>query len=157
MTVRILQAPLPLWERASQYTDELLREFALITIGAQQGGTGVPQQLLDLVSGLQAGYQGVGDEATLERQAALAAGETSADLEYQVPTAVADACRDLGRLLDESDDYCRSGELMTLPSPEDQRAFRRWYLGEFIRQAAGEPPIAWPDADTSRTSVPWGT
>lgn len=155
VTVRIVQAPLLLWEQASQYTDELLREFALISIGAEQGSTSVPRRLLDLVDQLRTRYEGVGDEATLERQAALAAGETSTDLDYHVPPQVAEACRSLGRLLDESDEYCRSGQLMTLPSPDDQRAFRQWYLGEFVRQVAGEPPVAWPDANTSGTSVRW--
>lgn len=156
LPVRILQAPLQLWEELSQHTEELLRELALVLIGAEQGLGGVPARLTALVDELRARYGGVAEEPTQRRQAALAAGQTAADLEYLVPPSTGQALRELRNLLEEADGYCRSGHLVTLPPTPDQRRFRDWYVGEFLRQLAGEPPVAWPDAPPSGTSVPWG-
>ncbi len=48
--------------------------------------------------------------------------------------------------MDEADDYCRAGQhLLTLVTPPEALAFRRWYLGEFVRQIAGEQPRPWTD------------
>lgn len=112
--VHILAAPLLLCEEASQHTDELLREFAIIQIGAEQGADDVPVRLAALIDELWGRYAGVIAEPTLQRQAAIAA-------EHPCAAAVPD-----------------------------------WYLGEFVRQVAGEPPVAWPDAGPTGTSVPWG-
>ena len=35
------------------------------------------------------------------------------------------------------------GDLITVAMPEDCRAFREWFLEEFARQAAGQPPTPW--------------
>ena len=55
--------------------------------------------------------------------------------------------RQLGALLEEVDDFCRSGQhLITLATPPESLAFRRWYLNEFIAQMERhEPPVPWPD------------
>ncbi len=49
-------------------------------------------------------------------------------------------------MLDEADAYCRQGShLLTLQTPPDQRAFRTWFLAEFLSQLAGGPPTPWPE------------
>lgn len=144
-TVRVLRAPLLLWERANQHTAELLREFALLTLGLEHGGHPVPARLLEVVGELERRYAGVGERPEAQRLAALAAGQRSLDLVYHVPPDVAEACRTLDELFAEADDYCARGDqLITLAAAPDQQEFRRWYLGEFVRQVGGEPPIPWP-------------
>lgn len=145
VTVRVLAAPLVLWDEAAQHTDELLREFSLLSFGLDQGGHAVPVRLLELVAALQARYAGISEEPEQERLAALAAGRTSLDLTYRVPPAAGPACQQLRDLLDEADDYCRQGTLMTLATPPEQKRFRDWYLGEFVRQLEGEPPVVWSE------------
>lgn len=143
--VRVLNAPLQLWAESSEHTEELMREFTLLTLGAQEGLTrDIPRQLLDLVASLRARYAGVSAQQAAELQAALDAGAQRRDFRYEVPVSVADGCRTLLELLDAADEYCASGALMTLVSPPEQRAFRRWYLGEFIGQLQGEPARPWP-------------
>ena len=146
LTVRILRAPLRLWERASEHTADLLRDFALLQVGAAHGSSHhLPERLLRLVAELEQRYAGTSEEQTRRRREALDAGLLSLDLEYQVPAAVGEACATLADLLDEADAFCDEGvELMTLSAPADQREFRQWYLGEFVRQVAGEQPLAWP-------------
>ena len=145
ITVHVLAAPVLVWDRASAHTADLLREFALLTIGAENGLTrGVPGELLELVAELRARYAGISADQTAELDRAVEAGECSRDFTYRVPVAVSEACAPLLALLDAADEYCAGGrELMTLVSPGDQRDFRHWYLGEFIRQIAGEAPQPW--------------
>lgn len=57
------------------------------------------------------------------------------------------------RTMDETDEWCKRGELLTLASPPDQRALRRWFFGEIERQVRGAPPLPWAayvDADATR-------
>ena len=61
-----------------------------------------------------------------------------------MPADVADACVHLRDSLDAADDFCREGEhLLTLASPDDVVAYRRWFLDEFVHQVAGDPPRPW--------------
>ena len=59
--------------------------------------------------------------------------------------------RALGDLLDEADAYCAGGQhLLMLATPDDLLAYRRWYLGEFTRQAEGASPVPWPQVADGR-------
>lgn len=49
----------------------------------------------------------------------------------------------LESLLDEADEFCRAGDLLTLAATGEGVAFRRWFLHEFVRQIDGRPPRAW--------------
>jgi len=144
--VKVLAAPLELWSEAAQHNAELMREFALLRIGAESGLTrDVPARLLDVVSDLRARYAGISSSQVEQLHAALDAGETARDFTYDVPPEVAAGCSTLLALLDEADEYCADGrELMTLVSSPEQRAFRHWYLGAFIDQVAGAEPVPWP-------------
>ncbi|MCW2615895.1 MAG: hypothetical protein JWN08_2889 [Frankiales bacterium] len=144
-TVHVLRAPVRVWDRAGTHTAELLREFALLTIGSQAGTTRqVPDELLALVGDLRARYAGASSAQAAELEQAVEAGESVHDFTYEVPDGIGQACQTLLELLDAADDYCRQGDrLITLVSPPDQQAFRTWYLGEFVRQSAGLPPRPW--------------
>ena len=141
-TVLLLGAPVRVWERTSIHVAELLREFALVAIGAGDGH--VPDALLQLVADIRGRFAGIGAAQEAELEAALSVGERTHDFRYRVPAAVGEACRVLGELLDQADEHCAQGrELITLVSPPDQRRFRDWYLEEFPRQIAGQPPRPW--------------
>jgi hypothetical protein len=145
--VRIFGMPLALQRRAQEQHAELMREFALLDIVAptSRHGEAVPQRLIQLIDDLNHRYSGIGTGPDAEREAAAAAGAQTVDLVYQVPESVAEACEALSALLDEADDFCREGvRLLTLAAPDDQVAFRRWYLLEFGRQVRGESPMSWP-------------
>jgi hypothetical protein len=47
-------------------------------------------------------------------------------------------------MLDEADAFCRGGDLLMLATPDDQVAFRRWFLAEFVTQLGGGAPTPWP-------------
>ena len=140
VTVRILGLPLDVMQRSAEHSDELLREFALIR---EEGSEHVPARLLALVEELRGRFGSFSEGARQSMQAALERGEETIDLSYEVPPAVAAAARQLGALLDEADDFCRAGDLLTLATLPEGVAFRRWYLEEFQRQVDGQPPRPW--------------
>jgi hypothetical protein len=46
-------------------------------------------------------------------------------------------------VLDETDEFCRAGKLLTLEAAHDVLAFRRWYLQQMTVQASGGPATPW--------------
>ena len=140
VAVRIVGLPLDVYARASEHNDELLREFALIR---EDNSDHVPARLLDLIDDLNARFAAFTQGPTTALHQALARGDNEIDLHYEVPVEAADAAVRLGALLDEADDFCRSGDLLTLATLPETLAFRRWFLGEFAAQVDGRPPRPW--------------
>jgi len=147
LTVRLLRFPLRRYGRTREHYDELMREFALITTGpsAEQPDRHVPSRLLELVDILGQQYAATSAAPDAARDAALEAGAGSIDLLYESPRQGRAAAEIMLRLLDEADEYCRRGrDLLTLAANDEAVEFRRWWLGEFVRQMDGDPPIPWP-------------
>jgi len=138
--VRILGFPLPLFERSRRHMEELTREFEFIAKGDTAG---TPARLIALVERVGHRFAGLNDTAAARVEDALARGEEQIDVVYEVPQAASAACEELNAMLDEADDFCRHGELLTLATPRDQVAFRRWFLDEFVRQLEGAEPLPW--------------
>lgn len=144
--VHLIEFPLPIFRRAQEHGDELVREFSLIALAEQdQPDPTVPVRLLELVKAVTREYGSVSTEVEQQRDAALEAGLDSIDLIYRVPPAVAEASLVLGAMLDEADDFCRLGDaLLTLATPPEAKRFRDWYLQEFVAQLSGADPTPWP-------------
>ena len=64
-------------------------------------------------------------------------------IELDVPERVKGDTVELAPLLREVDEYCRTGDLLTLSPSDDIRAFWVWMLSEFVRQLSGEAPMSW--------------
>jgi hypothetical protein len=127
-------------QRSAEHNDELLREFALIR---EEGPDHVPARLLALTGELNARFGAFSEGPRKAMEDALARGDTELDLQYQVPAEAGAAARQLGALLEEADDFCRAGDLLTLATSAEGRAFRRWFLDEFELQIQGHPPRPW--------------
>jgi hypothetical protein len=145
VTVHIVALPVPIHVRTSEHTDELMREFTYLRAQSDDPtAPTVPSRLLDLVDELGGRYSGFTAGTQAELDAAIAEGRATVDLEYRVPADVAAACEHLLDLLDAADAFCRDGaHLLTLASPDDVVAYRRWFLDEFVHQVNGEPPRPW--------------
>ena len=141
VTVRILGMPLDVMQRSAEHSDELLREFALIR--GEEGSDHVPARLLALIEELRGRFGSFSEGPRRDMQDAWERGEETIDLSYEVPPAVGAAARQLGALLDEADEFCRAGDLLTLATPPEGVTFRHWYLDEFQRQVGGQPPRPW--------------
>lgn len=145
VTVQLLNFPVRVYERASEHSDELMREFALLALRppTDRPGHAVPQRLLELVDLLGRQYGSFGQESDAIRDAASARGDASVDLSYVVPRALAPSMSTLNELLEEADAFCEAEELLTLAATPLERRFRRWFIEQFTQQAAGAAPVAW--------------
>lgn len=144
--VHILQLPLDVFARVDERMDGLMREFTLIAASEAKGGEAhVPRRLMALIEELQRDYSSLTTNQEAQLRDASGAGDDTIDLVYHVPAEVSEACARLDEALDAADEYCRAGEhLLSLAPDPDELAFRRWYLGEFVRQIDGHPPRPWP-------------
>jgi hypothetical protein len=143
--VRVLGLPVALVERSRQHHEALEREFRLIAVSRPVDRAHIAARLLDLVDELSAQFDAVNREQQAAIDAALAAGDDTMDLVMDVPRSARDASLRLGALLEEADDFCRAGDLLTLATPADCVALRRFYLGEVIAQLDGADPVRWDD------------
>ena len=145
--VHLLALPIEIHRAASEHSDELQREFALLRVQQSDEETAdVPARLLALIDDLGERFAGFTDSTQAELEDAMDRGDESIDLVFRVPPAAKEAAEALGALLDEADDFCRSGGLMTLATSASTVAYRRWYLEEFTRQIDGLPPAPWSGA-----------
>lgn len=144
--VHLVGIPLRIQEEASEHFDELTREFGDLAAADTAAHPQVPARLLELVSALQNRFSSFTEAQEADLAAAIARRDVTMDLLYVVPPDVGVASAGLGAMLDEADEFCAAGEyLLTLKTPPGPLAYRRWYLGQFIDQAAGQPPVSWAD------------
>ncbi len=141
--IHLLDYPLQLGVRASQHYDEVFREFALLAASTPADPDAIPTRLLRLVDALGRRYASQ-HEHEAERDQALARGETVRDFTLTMPTSVAKVGGLLDAMLDETDQFCRDGVLLTLEAPADVVTFRRWYLRALIEQLDGAAPAPFP-------------
>lgn len=144
LTVRILGFPLQVHGRAQQQAQEMRRGFQLV-LGQEQLHPGsVPARLLDLSAVLSARYAGFTESQEREIEDGIEDGRELLDeLVFRVPADVADAVEQLRAVLDEADEFCRSGQMLSMATPPDLVRYRNWYLDQFSSQAAGRPPQPW--------------
>lgn len=136
--------PVALGIRARQHSEALLREFAIIAMGGGECAD-VPKRLLEIAAESDERYA-ITTRATHDAvDVAAANGKTSIDIELELPDRVATDTSETVNVLLEVDQYCSSGELLTLNPPPDIKLFWVWFLGELVRQINGMQPTSWPE------------
>jgi len=144
-TVTVVQIPIALYWRTSAHSDALNREFELLAATSPDDRP-VPNRLMRLMTRILAQYGSHDQRTRLMVLQATERGDTELTIEYTIAKSFREAAVELIRVWDEADAFCREGvELLTLAAPPDSRAFRKWYVGEFVRQIGGEEPQSWPD------------
>ena len=140
--VQLLKLPIILQRQSAEHHDALMRELTLVR--ASTATNSLPDRLLALTEELSGrfGTFSEGPRAAIDN--AFRSGEDYIDVTYQVPPETGDAVTQLAELLDEADDYCRSGEhLVTTATPPELVAYRQWLVDEFTNQIAGRAPRPW--------------
>ena len=137
--------PTNLLLHAKTHVDNIVREFALAAAGAATGQSAdVPAHLATLIETVTTRFAAARQAIKRQAVAAAAAGQTRTTLVLRLPLSAADAGLDYLRALDEADDYARAVRLLTLATPPQHRAFRRWYVGALVSRlravAAGLDP-----------------
>jgi len=142
IAVDLLGLPVQVHQRATEHQLALQREFDILRAGEDLST--VPNRLAALIEELIADYGGLDQQPAAEIDAAAARGDEVVDLRYIVPYEAAEASQRLGEILDEADEFCRSGdELLTLATPPVFVEYRRWFLDQFIAQADGADAMPW--------------
>jgi hypothetical protein len=145
VVVRFMGAPVALMQRARLHLEAVTREFQLIEFSDNDADS-PPARLLELITRMRSNYDALGFEGNRRFVVdAIERGDDAIDLELPVPSAGGPVARLLITTMEETDAWCERGALLTLASPADQRAMRRWFFGEIERQVAGDEPIPWPE------------
>lgn len=143
--IHLRGVPPSLYARVVARQDELLREFMHIAYAQPEDRGSIPARLLALMEEVRTRHAASSARLREHLVAALDAGEECIDLALPAAPRMAEDARALLEAFEEADEYCRSGELLTLEAPAEVVEFRRWYLGEVIRQSRGEHPRPWPE------------
>lgn len=141
--VRLLGTPLELLVRAREHHDGLMREFRLLSLAGRAGSQDAPVRLVELTEILGRQYGTATSRRDQEVDEALARGETTMDLVYEVPPAVSGAVVALDALMEEADAFCADAQLLTLARGPLLKEFATWYLDQFVVQCAGGAAVAW--------------
>ncbi len=141
----LLDYPLRIWARQQEHSDEVLREFTLLASGASSGeAPGAPARLIALAELFRDRFGRLVDAITATRLAALEAGADRMDWHVPLPRATPELIRQVQAVYVEVDEYCRSGDLLTLARPEDVVALQDWSTNEILAQFSSAEPIPWP-------------
>lgn len=144
--VRILALPLDVYLEAEQHNDAVLRELDLIERSGRRGPQ-VPPRLLELASALRAFFFAATTSTRAQVEEAIRAGRDRVDLDVDVPSEGWEVLVEMSHQLDEVDQFCRDGALLTLAASPRQRHFRHWYAAQVAEQMRGLPPTPWTEEE----------
>ena len=144
-TVSLGDVPTDLLLSAKAHVDNLVREFTLAAAGAESGSTAaVPAHLALLIETVVHGFADARLAIKRQALAAAEAGAARTHLSLTLPVSAARAGDAYLAALDEADTYARAARLLTLETPPQHRAFRRWYVQSLVTQlralAVGQTP-----------------
>ncbi|MBV9662648.1 MAG: SpoIIE family protein phosphatase [Actinobacteria bacterium] len=133
--INLGRVPTSLLVAAKAHVDNLVREFALASAGEEAGTTApVPTDLAKLIERVVHGFEGARFQMKRQAVDAARAGKSHTTLVLDLPADAATTAEEYLNALDEVDGYSRANRLLTLETPPQHRVFRRWYVGEVIKQ-----------------------
>jgi hypothetical protein len=143
--VRLIGVPVDLYLEATRHMGEIAREFALISFGERSGvNERVPAQLLELVGDLRGRFRGDTDAIRAQVEAAARDGKDTVEIELPADETAAEITERITDLLDAADEFCRSGDLLTLAAPPQVVAWRHWWRDQVVGQVReGAEPMPW--------------
>lgn len=142
-TVRLAACPVRLSLRQDDHLDELIRELQLLRI---DDGDSRSQELARQIEGLLVAPAHA--RLTGRRIAQLAddAGIEFVDIDMALPAESSLMIRELQSAVSAADRLCEDMQLLTLASPPELRALRRWMTEEIVGQIeAGRDPVPWAE------------
>ena len=138
--------PLRLWAEQNEHFEGLLREFSLLLIGERSAELhrAAPGRLVELADFFGSRFGGLLQTINDERRAALDSGADRMDSRVIVPPDAPALLDRVRSVLEETDEFCRGGELLSLPGPPHLIRFGTWAGTEIIAQHGGADPTPWP-------------
>ncbi len=150
--MRLVGYPVQLGLAVAEHVEEWMREFRLMALSTASSDDDdrdgeavrpVPERLQAMVRVLTTRYAGELSGPDRARAEAAARGQATVDLEYPLRPETEQVVLGWQAMLVAVDEFCGSEDLLTLQRPPEQVALQEWLLGEFLRQARGEPPRPW--------------
>lgn len=138
--------PLRVWARSRQHSDEVMREFTLMLEGERSGQTvhEAPRALVALADMFTTRFGPLLDQLYAARWAALEAGQDRMDSEVALVEGTPDLLAQVRAVMEAVDDFCRTGDLLTLEREEVDRRLFDWTMSELVAQYEGREPTPWP-------------
>lgn len=147
ITVCLLGVPVRVLAASREHHDGLMREFRLLAMSGAMDRAEVPAQLAALTRELGVRFAAAHTRPDADFDQAVGRGLDTVDLVYSVSPAVVEGAGRLQALMDQADELCRAGQLMTLPR-------RRWCgasASGTSTSSSGRSPATPPPAGTA----PW--
>ncbi len=147
LEVQLLNLPVQLFAASRVHYEELTRELRLLAL-AHGEDYPVATEVTELALQSEQERRLARGVEALDR--AIHAGVDHVDLTYQVPTSTPATMARMGELLEKAEAFCQQERMLSTAAPPLQLELQRWYLCEFVRQGAGEPPRPWtggPEGD----------
>jgi hypothetical protein len=133
--VRFVGVPVDGYLELQAHNDALFRELELISIELETDRAArVASPLAELVDQLYWRFRGQRDSYRDVVAAAQARGEPTVELETTATTASVSGAWSYLELLDQADELCRTGVLLTPEPPAQVRALRRWFVEQMAAQ-----------------------
>ncbi|MFP5253915.1 MAG: ATP-binding protein [Actinomycetes bacterium] len=140
--VRLVACPVELSLQQDRHLDELVRELQLMSGDVASARS---QALAERLEGILSGGAHARHTGRMEAMLAADAGLEDIDVEMAMPNELARSVRDLQEAVSAADALCEEARLLTLASPPEVRALRRWMTEEITAQVAGAEPVPWPE------------
>ncbi len=145
LTIRLIRMPVQVFAHFRQRYNELRRELRLLSL-AHGNDYPVAREVSELFLQVEAERRQASGVSELD--AAIEAGLDEVSLVYEIPSSAPASMGRMLEMLEKADEFCREQRLLALAASPQQLDLQRWYLGEFVRQAAGEEPTPWPGSLT---------
>lgn len=132
--VELLGFPVAIYLESRAHTDSLARELALMAMGGP-APRAPAEQVGELVDTYSATLSSASWQDTHRRiLEAQERGEATVDLRFTLPVDAVPGIERYRALLEEAEEYCRNGALLTVEAPPAVRAWRTWYFDQLISQ-----------------------
>ena len=141
LSIRLIRLPVQVFAHFRNRYSELRRELRLLSL-SHGNDYPVARELSDLFLQVEAERRQAKGVNRLDE--AIDQGKDEIDVEYLVPPSTPASMGRLLEMLEKADEFCREQRLLALAASPQQLHLQRWYLGEFVRQGAGEEPRPWP-------------
>lgn len=128
--------PVRAFLQSQDHQHDLVRELKLIDIGERFAiaSTRVPAELGVLIEAILGRYADVRSVTRDQAVAALAENEDTVDLVVPIVPGMAADLQEWLTLLEEADQLCDRGLLLTVGPPADVRRLRRWYVEALLAE-----------------------
>lgn len=130
--VSLVDFPVAQYVQMQEHNDAVLRELSLIATSSDESAA--PRELIALAHEVFARYGDAAGPFRDDVAEAVERGEDVTTLRLSIPYSTLRWTEDFLLLFEEADEYCASGDLLAAEAPPEVVMFRRWVVGELIRQ-----------------------